>query len=91
MTDKKSKSSYVVAGGGTLEIGKEYEVRHSRKGTFSIKVTALNDEWITGKITKGIAEAIMSYNVAYEGEEITIRDTHSYFIPLITGIPGTLA
>lgn len=72
---------YVVAGGGTLKEGQEYEVRNSRKGTFAMRITKLNGEWITGVITEGQANAVMLYNVRDTGEEVTIRDTHSYFIP----------
>lgn len=75
-------ASYVVAGGGGLVVGGEYEVRHSRKGTFRMKITALREEWIDGIISDGTAGAMMSYNVRGEGEEITIRDCHSYFIPV---------
>lgn len=78
-------NKYVVAGGGTIEIGKIYEVRHSRKGTFTLEITKLNGEWITGKIVTGVAKAMMSYNVRDEGEEITIRGSMSYFIPRAGG------
>ena len=77
-----ASNCYVVAGGGGLVVGGEYEVRHSRKGTFRIKITALRGEWIDGIISDGTAGAMMSYNVRGEGEEITIRDCHSYFIPV---------
>lgn len=75
---------YVVAGGGPLEVGKEYQCRNERKGTFRMKITALNGEWITGIITYGVAKAIMSYNVRDAGEEVTVRDVHSYFVPITT-------
>lgn len=72
----------IVAGGGQLEIGAEYEVRHSRKGTFAMRVDKVNGEWISGVIVSGVANALMSYNVKEAGEAITVRDTHSYFIPV---------
>jgi hypothetical protein len=65
-----------------LEIGREYEVRHTRKGTFCMRVEKLYDCWISGVVTLGVATAVMSYNVKDEGDEITVRDTQSYFIPL---------
>ena len=74
--------SYVVAGGGTLEVGKEYICKNQRKGEFRMQVVALRGEWIDGVITRGEAKAMMSYNVRGEGEEITVRDSHSYFIPV---------
>lgn len=76
------KSNIIVAGGGTLKIGHEYEVRHSRKGTFAMVVKEVNGEWISGVVTSGIAKAIMSYNVKEAGEPVTVRDVHSYFIPV---------
>lgn len=74
----------VVAGGGQLEIGQEYEVRHSRKGVFAMRVEKVSGEWISGIITSGVANALMSYNVKDVGESITVRDTHSYFVPVTT-------
>lgn len=74
--------NYVVSGNGKLSIGNEYEVRHERKGTFSMLVDAIDGEWISGEITKGVARAIMRYNVCEVGERITIRSCHSYFIPM---------
>lgn len=77
-----SATGYVVAGKGTLSEGKEYEVRNSRKGTFTMLVSKIDGEWITGTITEGVAAAMMRYNVRDVGEEITIRACHSYFIPV---------
>lgn len=76
------QSNYVVAGNGKLKIGREYEVRHQRKGTFQMRVTGLRGEWIDGIVTAGKANAIMIYNIVLPGEPITIRDSFSYFIPL---------
>jgi hypothetical protein len=73
---------YVVAGKGTLSEGKQYEVRNERKGTFTMLVTKIDGEWITGTITEGVAKAMMRYNVRDVGEEITVRACHSYFIPV---------
>jgi len=76
------KTNIIVAGGGKLIIGNEYEVRHTRKGTFCMTVENINGEWISGKVSAGIANALMSYNVKDVGDEITVRDTHSYFVPV---------
>lgn len=75
-------SEHVVAGGGTPQVGKEYEVRNERKGTFTMRITQLDGEWITGTITHGVAKAVMRYNVRDEGESVTVRDCQSYFIPV---------
>lgn len=58
-----------------MEVGKIYKVTHSRKGSFSLKVVAINDEWIEGVIYNGVAGAMMEYNVKLEGEEITVRES----------------
>lgn len=79
---KDNASNYVVAGGGKLKVGDYYEVRHQRKGNFIMRITDLRGEWIEGVITEGVATALMSYNVKREGDSVTIRDCHSYFIPL---------
>ena len=80
MSTERAKG-YVVAGGGTLEIGKEYVCINERKGQFRIQITALRGEWIDGVITDGEAQAVMNYNIRGVGEPITVRDIFSYFIP----------
>lgn len=87
MSDDAPEGQWVVAGGGTPEVGKEYEVRHSRKGTFRIRVTAIRGEWVDGEVIDGVAKAVMRYNVAEEGDHITIRDTQSYLIPFSVEAP----
>jgi hypothetical protein len=63
----------------TVEVGKSYHVSSNRKGKFNIKVTSINDEWVTGIITNGKAKAILEYNEVYEGEEVTLRRSLTYF------------
>lgn len=60
-------------------IGKTYHVSNSRKGNFVLRITAINEPWITGVIVAGRANAMVSYNVAEEGESITIRSDFSRF------------
>lgn len=77
-------SGWVIAGqptGALPVIGGVYDVRHSRKGSFTMRVTDISGEWLSGVIVKGTAKAIMSYNTREAGESITVRDTHSYLIP----------
>lgn len=39
---------------GTVpEVGKVYEVRDSRKGTYTVEITAINGEWATGNVLMG--------------------------------------
>lgn len=72
----------VVQGGGQLEVGKVYDCHHSRKGTFRMRVDSIDGEWISGIVADGVAEAAMSYNFKHKGDKITVRDIHSYFIPV---------
>lgn len=58
-----------------LEIGKEYDITHSRKGSFHFKISNVRGEWATGVITDGQAKAYMDYNVGRIGDTITIRIT----------------
>ncbi len=77
--------TWVIAGQKGNEppiVDKLYEVRHSRKGTFKVQVNEVSGEWATCTIVEGVALAVMSYNVKYEGEQLTVRDTLSYWIPL---------
>jgi hypothetical protein len=77
--------AWVIAGekkGVAPTIGKFYELRHSRKGTFKVQVNEVSGEWATCTIVEGVARAAMSYNVKYEGDELQVRDTLSYWIPL---------
>lgn len=76
-----TEALYAVASKGTLSEGKQYIVRNERKGTFTMLVTKIDGEWITGTITDGVAKAIVRDNVRDVGEEITVRACHSYFIP----------
>jgi hypothetical protein len=63
-------------------IGKLYKVTHSRKGMFTMRVTAINGEWISGVVGDSVAKAVMEYNVKYSGDEITVRDSHCSFTEL---------
>ena len=56
-----------------FEEGKIYTVNHSRKGTFTIRVTHQSDEWVHGEIIQGTAQAMLDYNVKEKGEDIGLR------------------
>lgn len=53
-------------------VGKTYEVTHSRKGTFNLRVTGMDDEWVNGTIVAGSAEFFTEEN-REAGEVITLR------------------
>ncbi len=57
------------------QVGGTYAVNHSRKGKFTMLVTAVKGEWIDGIITSGKARAMLAYNERETGEEITCRDS----------------
>lgn len=64
----------------TKDNGELFETK--TRSAFRMRITALRDEWIEGVITDGVATARMCYNVKDAGQTITVRDVHSYFIPL---------
>ena len=64
------------------EVGKEYKVIHSRKGTFFMRVTRIVPDpegWTYGVITEGMADAIMNYNRAGVGDDISVRNSLALF------------
>lgn len=63
------------------EVGKTYRVRHSRKGTFVLRVTGRSDEWVSGVIVSGKASAMLPYNEVFKGEELTMRTSFCTFTP----------
>ena len=66
-----------------LQIGKEYVINHSRKGTFIGKVLKDTGEWVTIRIVKGKADYMsISNNLMSRGnigDEITIRKSFCTF------------
>ena len=64
-----------------LEVGKEYIINHSRKGTFIGKLLKDSGEWITVEVTKGRAQYISSMNVGrgVVGDTITLRKSFCLF------------
>ena len=66
----------------SLIIGKLYNVNHSRKGKFTMRVTGIRGEWIDGIMVDSMARAAMSYNEKYSGDEITVRDSLATFSEL---------
>lgn len=68
-----------------IEVGKPYKVISQRKGTFSGVATSVSDEWVTVLITRGKAQAMLSYNEREAGEEITVRRSLTAFTLLEGG------
>ena len=59
--------------------GHTYEVRHSRKGSFTMKLIARGDTWIDGVVEGGKASAMMQHNEKILGDPITVRASHCVF------------
>lgn len=55
------------------EIGKVYDINHSRKGKFKMLIESQDNTWLDGIIIEGTADAILYNNIKYEGDKITIR------------------
>jgi len=53
-----------------------YLIKHSRKGTFAMIIKSQCPTWLNGIIAGGQADAILSYNEKFVGDDITIRKTH---------------
>lgn len=64
-----------------IESGKTYRVNHSRKGKFTMRVTAVRGEWIDGLIIDGRAKYMSMQNQGegYVGDEVTVRASLATF------------
>ena len=56
-----------------MEIGQIYNVNSQRKGKFTGQLVSFDDTWATFTILKGVAKAMLDYNVKHEGEDVTCR------------------
>ena len=69
--------------GSLPEVGKEYEIRHSRKGTFTGRVLGVHDGFAEVEITGGEPRHVSREAAQVDvGDCISIRDTLSYLIPV---------
>ena len=55
---------------------KTYLIRHSRKGTFALKIESQCDTWVHGTIAGGKAKAMMEYNECSKGDPVSCRRSH---------------
>lgn len=60
--------------------GQEYDISHTRKGNFRIKIVRQRSSLLTGVITKGFARYLSEPNRTI-GDQITI-DTLSRFVKI---------
>lgn len=70
-----------------LEIGREYTCESDRRGTFRMRIIEIDDVWVTGIITVGIARAKIPANVRHPGGKVTVRASLTNFTPVPIG-PG---
>jgi hypothetical protein len=66
-----------------IEVGKVYNCNHTRKGKFSLEVTDVGEEWITGIITNGYTQTMMEYNSRSVGETETVRRSFCMFTEVL--------
>jgi hypothetical protein len=59
------------------EVGKRYNVNHSRKGNFVLDITKTSSDWTTGVLVSGDVQA-MREDYEY-GEAMTIRTSFAIF------------
>lgn len=56
-----------------LENGKTYDIIHSRKGAFRVFVESQSEEFASGIVVSGKANAILDYNVSRKGDQVDFR------------------
>lgn len=52
--------------------GKTYEIHHVRNGIFTMKITSIDDQYITGIVADTRTAAMFSSDQCEEGDQITI-------------------
>jgi hypothetical protein len=61
----------------SYEVGKTYEIAHSRKGKMTVLVEGVgkdrDDTWVHSVILKGAAKGIRGGFLAYAGDNLTFR------------------
>lgn len=62
-----------------MKIGATYLINSSRKGTFAGKLVHFDDTWVAFNITACKASAMLEYNEAHKGEEVTVRRSFCTF------------
>lgn len=62
-----------------IRLNKIYEVNHSRKGRFIIRITRQDEESVTGILQAGKPKMMNPDNEIDDGEEITLRKSFCTF------------
>lgn len=59
-----------------MAVGDVWFIESSRKGKLTLRITRLDETWLTGDILEGTATAMNPDNVREVGEDVTIRRSH---------------
>lgn len=70
--------------------GNTYIVRHMRKGTFTGRLIYHDEDWARFEIVAGRTKAMLAYNEAGVGEEVTVRRSLCRFDEVATTEGGEL-
>jgi hypothetical protein len=54
------------------EVGQTYVVHHSRKGTFTVRMLAVYDDWIEGEVVDGEVK-YLARPYGESGEKVSMR------------------
>ena len=60
-----------------IEVGKEYDVNHARRGRFRIRVVEIDEHYVLGEITQGTARHIGQPDSG-PGDDIYLDTTRPY-------------
>jgi hypothetical protein len=63
-----------------MKVNEIWKIRHSRKGTFVVKVLSIGEEWTDVELINGQVNFLSDYNSCEVGESMTIRN--SFITPL---------
>ena len=64
----------------SVKEGKEYIVQHDTKGRFRMQVKKIEDGWIEGVITRGVAKSSLGHQIRRQGEEVQVKDSEALFV-----------
>lgn len=68
------------------EVGQTYRLVHTRKGTFQVKVLALDSEWVDVQITGGKAKLTSDTDNLGPGSTFSVRRSFALFYAPGTGL-----
>jgi hypothetical protein len=57
-----------------MKLNEIWKIRHSRKGTFVVKVLSIGEEWTDVELINGQVKFLSDYNSCEVDENMTIRN-----------------